>query len=111
MKKAAILMFAFIFALSIAAMAIAADKTVKGTIRGVNVKAGKITFCPEGSTKNEVFKVQKHVNLKAVKANEKAELVLTPKNEVKEIKAVTEAAPAAPAAKPAPKKRKMIEGC
>ena len=86
MRKLAISFFAFVFALSLAAGAFAADKTLHGTITGIDASKGTVSFCPAGSTGHQDFNVGKSIDLSKFKKGEKVQVTVTPKNEVKEIK-------------------------
>ncbi len=71
----------FLFASSAAA----ADK-VKGTVKEVDEKASTIKFAKDGASADEVLTVDKGVDLKKVKANDKVQLTVDG-GVVKEIKA------------------------
>ncbi len=84
MKRTAAILIPVIFIVSLAAIAFAAD-TRKGTIKGVDTKAGTITFCPEGTDKDMTLKADKSVDLSNVKPETKVAVTLD-KNTVKGIK-------------------------
>jgi hypothetical protein len=75
MKRNAAVLIAAMFILSLAAIAYAAEMQ-KGTIKDVDIKAGTITFCPEGSTTDTMLKVDKDIDLKTVKPDTKAEVTV-----------------------------------
>jgi Cu/Ag efflux protein CusF len=54
-------------------MAFAADMK-KGTIKGVDAKAGTVVFCAEGTTTDMTLKADKSVDLGKVKAGDKVEV-------------------------------------
>lgn len=85
MKKLAVSFFVFVFALSLAAGAFAADKTLQGTITGIDASKGTVSFCPAGSTGHQDFKVGKSIDLSKFKKGEKVKITVTPSNEVKGI--------------------------
>jgi carbon monoxide dehydrogenase subunit G len=64
----------------------AAAETKSGTIKAVDAKASSITFRANGAAADEVLKVDAAVDLKAVKANTKAQITVDA-GVVKEIKA------------------------
>ncbi|HEX8948704.1 MAG TPA: hypothetical protein VF790_07075 [Dissulfurispiraceae bacterium] len=99
MKRTLVLVFTLVFSFLLVAVAFAAEKerTLKGTITGVDTDKGEIRFCPAGTTGNQDLKVDKSVNLKEVKTGDKVRIVVTPGNEVKKITP--------------DKERKVIEGC
>jgi Cu/Ag efflux protein CusF len=84
MKKNTAILISLILIVSLSATAFAAE-TRKGTIKGVDVNTGTITFCPEGTTGDMTLKVDKSVDLSKVKPETKAEVVLD-KDTVKGIK-------------------------
>jgi len=84
MKKGTAILISVIFIVSLAAIAFA-DETRKGTVKGVDTKAGTITFCPEGTTKDMTLKADKSVDLDKVKPETKVEVTLD-NNTVKGIK-------------------------
>ncbi|MDA8388267.1 MAG: hypothetical protein M0Z58_06380 [Nitrospiraceae bacterium] len=94
MKKAIITLMVLAFALSLVAVAFAA--TMTGTIKGVNLKAGTIMFCPSNTSKNETLKAGSGLNLSSVKTGK---ATLTVNKGV--VTAVT----------PMKAPRKLIEGC
>ncbi len=73
MKKAAAVLAVLILAVSLVSMVFAAEAK-KGTIRGVDEKAGTILFCPEGTTKDMTLPVDKSVDLKSIKPDTKAQI-------------------------------------
>ena len=95
MKKAVIVLIVLAFVLSIAVAAFAATQT--GTIKGVNIKAGTISFCPSGTSKNETLKAGKGLNLKTVKTGK---ATITTSGGMVTAVAPVKAAP-----------RRLIEGC
>lgn len=66
----ALVMSLFLFA----APALAAEK-MSGTVKAVDAAASKITFAKDGG-KEETLAVDKSVDLKKVKANQKAEITV-----------------------------------
>ena len=84
-RSAAILMTVLVIA-ALASLAIAAE-TQRGTIKNVDIKAGTITFCPEGTTNDLTLKADKSIDLGAVKPETKAEVTLD-MNTVKGIKEI-----------------------
>lgn len=84
MKRNTAILISAIFIMSLAATAFAAE-TRKGTIKEVDTKAGTITFCPEGTTKDMTLKADKSVDLSTVKPETKVEVTLD-QNTVKGIK-------------------------
>lgn len=76
-----------LFILSLATISVAAEMMQKGTIKGVDSKAGTITFCPEGSSVDMMLKADKGVDLSTVKPNTKAEITVE-KDRVKGIKEI-----------------------
>ncbi len=84
MKKSVSVLISVIFIVSMASFVFAAESQ-KGTIKGVDPKAGTITFCPEGTNKDMTLKADKSVDLSKVKPDTKAEITLD-KDTVKEIK-------------------------
>jgi len=100
MKKIAAVLAVMVLVVSLVSLAFAADAMVKGTVKNVDAKAGKVTFCPEGG-KDEVLKADKSVDLSKVKAGDKVEASVE-KGVVKSMKAVAAAPAAAAPAKKAP---------
>ena len=96
MKKAVIVLMVLAFALSLVGVAFAATQT--GTINGVNVKAGTISFCASGTSTNKTLKAASSLKLSSVKTG-KATVTTNAQG------MVTAVAPM----KAAPKR--MIEGC
>lgn len=86
MKKVAVVLVVVLSLCLVVSLAFAAEAK-KGTIKGVDVKAGTITFCPEGTTTDMTLKADKGVDLSNVKADSKAEVMIE-KDMVKEIKAM-----------------------
>ena len=86
MKKIAAVLAVAILVVSLVSMVFAADAK-KGTIKGVDTKAGTITFCAEGTTTDMTLKAGKDVDLSKVKADTKAEIMVD-KDTVTEIKAM-----------------------
>jgi uncharacterized protein YxeA len=84
MKKSVSILISVIFIVSLASFAFAAESQ-KGTIKDVDPKAGTITFCPEGTTKDMKLKADKSVDLSKVKPDTKAEITVD-KDTVKDIK-------------------------
>jgi len=75
MKRTAAVLTAAIFILSLAVVAHAAE-TRRGTIKDVDVKAGTITFCPEGTTTDMMLKADKDLDLRTVRPETKAEVTV-----------------------------------
>jgi Cu/Ag efflux protein CusF len=101
MRKTFAVVLLVFFSLSLFSLAFAAEMK-KGTVRGVDMKAGTITFCPEGTTEEHVMTVDKAVDLGKVAKDTKVEITVDKvggKDVVKDIKTVS------------PKMRKAIEGC
>jgi hypothetical protein len=86
MKKFSVVLVAVLSLCLIVSFAFAAEAK-KGTIKGVDEKAGTITFCPEGTTTDMTLKVDKSVDLKNVKKDSKAEVMME-KDTVMSIKAI-----------------------
>jgi carbon monoxide dehydrogenase subunit G len=84
MKKVAAILAVVVLVVSLVSLVFAAEAKM-GTIKGVDEKAGTITFCPEGTTSDMTLKAEKGVDLSKVKADTKAEVVVE-KDTVKEIK-------------------------
>jgi hypothetical protein len=84
MKKVAAILAVVVLVVSLVSLVFAAEAKM-GTIKGVDAKAGTITFCPEGSSTDMTLKADKGVDLSKVKADTKAE-VMVEKDTVKEIK-------------------------
>ena len=84
MKKVAAVLVVAVLALSLVSLVFAAEAKM-GTIKGVDAKAGTITFCPEGTSTDMTLKADKSVDLIKVKADTKAEIMVE-KGTVKEIK-------------------------
>jgi hypothetical protein len=84
MKKVAAILAVVVLVVSLVSLVFAAEAKM-GTIKGVDEKAGTITFCPEGTTSDMTLKAEKGVDLSKVKANTKAE-VMVEQGTVKEIK-------------------------
>jgi hypothetical protein len=87
MKRFAAVLISIVLILSLAAIAFAAE-TQTGTIKSVDPKAGTITFCPEGTTKDMTLKADKSVDLSKVKPDTKAEVTLDKETvtDIKEMK-------------------------
>lgn len=92
MKRFAAVLISVVVIIALAAVAFAADAQ-KGTIKGVDTKAGTITFCPEGSNKDITLKADKGVDLTKVKPDTKAEVTVD-KETVKDIKEIKKPKPA-----------------
>jgi putative cell wall-binding protein len=92
MKRFAAVLISVVVIISLAVVAFAAE-TQKGTIKGVDSKAGTITFCPEGTTKDITLKADKSVDLTKVKPDTKAEVTVD-KDTVKGIKEMKKPKPA-----------------
>jgi len=86
MKRNGAVLVAVMLIATLAAVAYAAE-TQKGTIKGVDIKAGTITFCPEGTTDNMMLKADKSIDLGMVKPDTKAEVTVD-KGMVKGIKEI-----------------------
>ncbi len=97
MKKLTVLLVALIFAVSFAGSAIAADKTLRGTITGINASTGEVSFCPAGSTGHQDFKAGKSLDLKKFKKGDKVKIAVTQQNQLKSIQP--------------DRARRMITGC
>ncbi len=98
MKKAAAVSAVLVLAVSLVSMVFAAEAK-KGTIRGIDEKAGTILFCPEGTTSDMTLAVDKSVDLKNVKPGTNAQVSIEKiggKETVKSIE-VMKAAPRRPA--------------
>jgi Cu/Ag efflux protein CusF len=98
MKKVAVVLAVVVLVLSLVSLVLAAEAKM-GTIKGVDAKAGTVTFCPEGTNTDMTLKADKSIDLSKVKAGEKVE-VSVEKDTMKSMKAV------APSAKP-----KAAVGC
>ncbi len=85
MKKFSVVLVAVLSLCLVVSLAFAAEAK-KGTIKGIDEKAGTITFCPEGTTTDMTLKVDKSVDLKNVKKDSKAEVMIE-KDTVMSIKA------------------------
>jgi hypothetical protein len=70
-----------------------AGEIQKGTIKGVDIKSGTITFCPEGTTDNITLKADKSLDISKVKPDTKAEVTLD-KETVKGIREIKKPKPA-----------------
>jgi Cu/Ag efflux protein CusF len=95
MKKITAVLAAAVLVVAMASMVFAADMK-KGSIKGVDTKAGTVVFCPEGTTAEMTLKADKAVDLSKVKVGDKVE-VSVEKDMMKSMK---------PAAKP-----KAAVGC
>jgi len=84
MKKVAAVLVVVVLALSLVSLAFAAEAKM-GTIKGVDAKAGTITFCPEGTSTDMTLKADKGLDLSKIKVDTKAEIMVE-KDTVKEIK-------------------------
>src|SRR5512135_3355256 len=84
MKRSAVVLLAVVLVLTVSSFALAAESH-KGTIKGVDPKAGTITFCPEGTQKDMTLKADKSIDLSTVKPETKAEISVE-KGTVKDIK-------------------------
>ncbi len=86
MKQAAAVLavLALVVALSATGLALAAEMQ-KGTITGVDLKAGTISFCPEGTSEDLTLKADTGVDLSKVKPDMKAQITRD-KDRVTEIK-------------------------
>lgn len=98
MKKVAAVLAVVVLVVSLVSLVFAAEAKM-GTIKGVDAKAGTVTFCQEGTSTDMKLKTDKSVDLSKVKVGDKVE-VSVEKDTVKSMKA------AAPAAKP-----KAAVGC
>ncbi|MEK6700501.1 MAG: hypothetical protein AABZ10_15830 [Nitrospirota bacterium] len=85
MKKFSVILAAVLSLCLVVSLAFAAESK-KGTIKGIDEKAGTITFCTEGTTTDMTLKVDKSVDLKNVKKDSKAEVMIE-KDTVMSIKA------------------------
>jgi hypothetical protein len=85
MKKVAAIVSAVVFVAVMVSMVFAAEAK-KGTIKGVDSKAGTVVFCAEGTTIDTTLKVDSSVDLGKVKAGDKVDITVE-KDIVKEIKA------------------------
>lgn len=94
MRKAVSILVTLVFFFSLTAFAAAAEQ-MKGTIKAVDEKAGTVTFCPEGTTKDHVMKVGKDVDIKSIKPDTKVEISVED-NKVTNVKKI---------------KKMRIEGC
>ena len=63
MKKFSVILAAVLSLCLVVSLAFAAESK-KGTIKGIDEKAGTITFCTEGTTTDMTLKVDKSVDLK-----------------------------------------------
>jgi len=86
MKKIAAVLAVMIMVVSLVSLVYAADMK-KGTIKGVDAKAGTVVFCAEGTTTDITLKADKAVDLSKVKVGDKVE-VSVEKDMMKSIKAV-----------------------
>ncbi len=84
MKKVVAVLVVVVLVVSLVSLVFAAEAKM-GTIKGVDAKAGTITFCPEGTTADMTLKADKSVDLSKIKADTKAEIMVD-KGTVKEIK-------------------------
>ncbi len=84
MKRFIAVLISIVFIVVLASIAFAAE-TQKGTIKGVDSKAGTITFCQEGTSNNITLKADKGVDLSKVKPDMKAEVTVD-KDTVKDIR-------------------------
>jgi Cu/Ag efflux protein CusF len=98
MKKVAVVLAVVVLVVSLVSLVFAAESKM-GTVKGVDAKAGTMTFCPEGTNTDMKLKADKSVDLSKVKVGDKVE-VSVEKDTVKGMKAM------APAAKP-----KAAVGC
>ena len=85
MKKFSVILAAVLSLCLVVSLAFAAESK-KGIIKGIDEKAGTITFCTEGTTTDMTLKVDKSVDLKNVKKDSKAEVMIE-KDTVMSIKA------------------------
>ena len=85
MKKFSVILAAVLSLCLVVSLAFAAESK-KGTIKGNDEKAGTITYCTEGTTTDMTLKVDKSVDLKNVKKDSKAEVMIE-KDTVMSIKA------------------------
>lgn len=85
MKKIAAVLTVVVLVVSLVSLVFAAEAK-KGTIKGVDAKAGTVVFCAEGTTTDTTLHVDKAVDLGKVKAGDKVEIMMD-KDMVKEIKA------------------------
>jgi hypothetical protein len=75
MKSKTAILIPVLVVLSLAVVAFAAEMQ-KGTIKDVDIQAGTITFCQEGTTTDMTFKADKGIDLTTVKPETKAEVTL-----------------------------------
>ncbi len=75
MKKVAAILGAVVLVVAMVSMVFAAEAK-KGTIKGVDAKAGTVVFCAEGTTTDSTLKVDKSVDLGKVKAGDKVEIMM-----------------------------------
>jgi len=86
MRKIAVGFAVIILVVSLVSLVYAADMK-KGTIKGVDAKAGTVVFCAEGTTTDMTLKADKAVDLSKVKIGDKVE-VSVEKDMMKTMKAV-----------------------
>jgi hypothetical protein len=86
MKRRIAVLMSVLFVLSLAMIAVAAEMQ-KGTIKGVDTKAGTITFCQEGTDRDMTLKADKSIDLNMVQPFTKVEVTVE-KDVVKSIKEI-----------------------
>ena len=86
MKRSIAVLISVVLIVALASIAFAAEAQ-KGTIKGVDSKAGTITFCQEGTSDNITLKADKSIDLSKVKPDTKAEVTVD-KGTVKDIKEI-----------------------
>jgi hypothetical protein len=75
MKKVSAILAVVVLVVSMVSMVFAAEAK-KGTIKGVDAKAGTVVFCAEGTTTDSTLKVDKSVDLGKVKVGDKVEIMV-----------------------------------
>ncbi len=93
MKKISVVLVVVLSLCLVASMALAAEAK-KGTVKGVDAKAGTMTVCYEGTNADVTLKAGKGVDLTKVKAGEKVELMVE-KDMAESVKAGAAAKPKA----------------
>lgn len=73
MKKIVAVLTMVVLVVALGSFVFAAEAK-KGTIKGVDVKAGTVVFCPEGSKDDMTLKADKSVDLNKVKVGDKVEV-------------------------------------
>lgn len=94
MKKIVSILAVIVMVVSLVSLAFAGHAMMKGTVKGVDAKAGTMTFCPEGG-KDEALKADKAVDLGKVKTGDKVE-VMVENGVVKSVKEIAAPAKKAP---------------